>query len=137
MIMNHKALALALTAAGSLAVVAAAPAHAQQAEAETELAANSIANGQTTKAIAALEIQRETAPNDPALLINLGIAYAHMGKDAKARDMFDAAMRSANPIELETADGRATDSRRLARKAIGMLDRGEFRVTTDRIAQRD
>jgi len=135
--MNHKALARALAAAGSLAVVAVVPAHAQEAGAETELAASSIANGQTTKAIASLEIQREASPDDPGLLINLGIAYAHVGKDAKALEMFDAAMKSANPIELETADGRATDSRRLARKAIGMLERGEFRVTTDRIAQRD
>ncbi len=134
--MTKSALALALSAAGSLAVIAASPA-AAQAQPDGELAAGKLARGETTTAIASLEIQREAAPDDPALLINLGIAYAHMGKEEKARAMFDAALKSDEPTELETADGNATDSRRLARKAMAMLERGEFRATTSRVAQRD
>ncbi|WP_298468319.1 tetratricopeptide repeat protein [uncultured Erythrobacter sp.] len=138
--MTKSALAWALAAAGSLAVVTGAPAAAQQADrigSDTELAADSLARGDTIRAIAALEIQREAAPEDPALLINLGIAYAHLGKDEKARAMFDAALKSSDRMELETADGNASDSQRLARKAKSMLDRGEFRATAERFAQRD
>lgn len=137
MIMTKSALAIALTAASSLAVIAATPASAQLATADSELAAGNIARGETTTAIASLEIQREATPDDPALLINLGIAYAHMGKEAKAREMFEAALTSDEQFELETADGNARDSRKLARKAIAMLERGEFRMTGSRVAQRD
>ena len=135
--MTKSALAWALAATGSLAMVTGIPAAAQVNTADSELAASHIARGETTSAIAALEIEREAAPDDPALLINLGIAYAHIGKDDKARTMFDAALKSEKPVELETADGKATDSRRLARKAIAMLERGEFRSATNRVAQRD
>ncbi|QUL38060.1 tetratricopeptide repeat protein [Erythrobacter sp. JK5] len=129
--MAKSALALVFFAA-----IAAFPAAAQVQEG-TELAAGNLARGETTSAIASLEIQREASPDDPALLINLGIAYAHMGKDQMARAMFDAALKSDQPIELETADGKATDSRRLARKAMAMLERGEFRASASRVAQRD
>ena len=43
-------------------------------------------------------------------------------------------------VELDTADGTATDSRRLARKALKMLDRGEFRtaaLSTGQLTYRD
>ena len=138
--MTKSALAIALSAASSLAVIAAAPATAQvsgSSEADVELAADKLACGETTTAIATLEIERAQFPNDPALLINLGIAYAHIGKDAKAREMFNAALKSDDPEDLETANGKTTDSRRLARKALGMLERGDFRVPTSRVAQRD
>ncbi|MDJ0643050.1 MAG: tetratricopeptide repeat protein [Erythrobacter sp.] len=135
--MTKSALAWALAATGSLAVVTATPAVAQASADDSEFAASSIARGETTTAIASLEIERQASPDDPALLINLGIAYAHIGKEEKAREMFDAALKSDNPVELETADGNATDSRRLARKAMAMLARGEFRAATNRVAQRD
>ena len=134
--MTKSALAIVLSAAGALAVIATSPA-AAQAQPDAELSAAKIARGETTTAIASLEIERQASPDDPALLINLGIAYAHIGKEEKAREMFDAALKSDQQIELETADGNATDSRRLARKAMAMLERGEFRTTTSRVAQRD
>ena len=90
------------------------------------LASHHLADGRTTNAITTLEEQVAASPNDPALLINLGIAHAHKGHDEEARALFERALVSPNPVELETADGAATDSRRLARKAIRMLDRGEF-----------
>ncbi len=65
--------------------------------------------------------------SDPATLINLGIAHAQRGNEAAARTMFEAAMRAPVVVELETADGLVTDSRRLARRALRMLARGEFR----------
>ena len=98
---------------------------ASTAEAQT-LASHHLADGRTTNAITALEEQVAASPNDPALLINLGIAHAQKGQDEKALALFERALVSPNPVELETADGKATDSRRLARKAIRMLERGEF-----------
>ena len=119
--------ALALAAAGLLGVAPVAHANdGQSAEAESELAARSLAQGNEGAAIIVLEEKREAAPHDPALLINLGIAYAHRGDDAKARALFEAALVSPKQLDLETADGNLTDSRRLARKALAMLERGEF-----------
>lgn len=74
----------------------------------------------------AIENCDELAANDPARLINHGIALARTGNYDAARAEFEAAAGARNSIELETADGEWIDSRRLARKALAMLDRGEF-----------
>jgi len=76
-------------------------------------------------------------PHDPAVLINLGIAYAQKGDDAKARTAFEAALACHEVVELDTADGSATDSRRLARKALKMLERGEFRSRSEQLTYRN
>ncbi|MDT8280886.1 MAG: hypothetical protein RQ806_10115, partial [Erythrobacter sp.] len=57
------------------------------------------------------------------------------GNEAKARAAFESALASREVIELDTADGTTTDSRRLARKAIRMLNRGEFRPANMRSEQ--
>jgi tetratricopeptide (TPR) repeat protein len=92
-----------------------------------ELAAQTLAAGREDEALAVLQRASAADPHDPAVLINLGIAYAHKGDDAKARAAFEAALTCHEVVELDTADGSATDSRRLARKALRMLERGEFR----------
>ena len=74
----------------------------------------------------AIENCDELAANDPARLINHGIALARTGNYDAARAEFEAAAGARNSIELETADGEWVDSRRLARKALAMLDKGEF-----------
>lgn len=98
------------------------------------LESDKLAKGRALTAIAALEKHVEKAPEDPGLLINLGIAHAQAGNTLTARTMFERALTSPEPIELETADGDITDSRRLARKALRMLENGEF---TTRISRRD
>jgi tetratricopeptide (TPR) repeat protein len=125
------ALAL-LTAPSPVAGTPAAPlalpsliAHA--ADPAPDLAAGTMAAGRTDQAIAALEKASAADPRDAAVLINLGIAYARAGDSTRAREAFQQALACEEVIELETADGTATDSRRLARKALKMLDRGEFR----------
>jgi tetratricopeptide (TPR) repeat protein len=97
-----------------------------------ELAAQTLAAGRGDEALAVLQRASAANPHDPAVLINLGIAYAHKGDDAKARAAFEAALTCHEVVELDTADGNATDSRRLARKAIRMLERGEFRAQSTR-----
>ena len=98
------------------------------------LESDKLAKGRALTAIAALEKRVEKSPEDPGLLINLGIAHAQAGNAQTARAMFERALTSPEPIELETADGDITDSRRLARKALRMLENGEF---TTRISRRD
>lgn len=126
--MTLTAIAIALAAANP-----SADAQTYDAYPPAELGAASLAKGESEQAMQTLERQLETSPNDPALLINLGIAYAQAGEEAKARNMFKAAMSSPEHFELETANGSEMDSRRLARKAIAMLDRGEFRPATNRM----
>lgn len=128
--MRPAPIAFALAAAGLMGVAPVAHANdGQDAAAETELAARSLVEGKAAAAIVMLEKKLEEAPHDPALHINLGIAYAHRGNDAQARAHFEAALTSPDLVDLDTADGNTTDSRRLARKALKMLDRGEFSTT--------
>ena len=133
-----------LTFMAGLGLVAAAPAWAQASDAsdanDSGLASATLADGQSNKAIRMLEAQLQSAPGDPALLINLGIAHAQTGNDAEALRRFEAALASRDIVELDTANGRTTNSRRLARKAIAMLERGEFRPApsqTDQLTLRD
>lgn len=117
---------------------AAAPASAALGN-PPELAVTPLAAGRTDQALATLEAASANDPHDAAVLINLGIAYAHAGDEAKARAAFEQALACHEVIELDTADGTTTDSRRLARKAIRMLERGEFRpaTRTEQITLRD
>jgi tetratricopeptide (TPR) repeat protein len=135
--MSLAALALALVAASPLP---AAPASVPALAASPELAAQPLAAGRADQALVTLEKASAADPHDAAVLINLGIAYAQAGHDAKARAAFEQALACHEVVELDTADGTATDSRRLARKAIKMLERGEFRsdfARGDRLTRRD
>ena len=115
----------ALLAGGALL---AAPVAAQSEEpTDAGLAAETLEQGESVRAIAMLESELAKFPGDPALQINLGIAQAQAGNEAAAREYFSAALANRNEVDVETVDGRVTDSRRLARLAISMLDRGEFR----------
>jgi tetratricopeptide (TPR) repeat protein len=119
------ALALALVAAAPSPVAASA-----QLQSPTEagaLATRPLAAGRTREAIAVLERASAADPGDAAVLINLGIAYAHAGEEQKARAAFAQALACPEVVELQTADGTTTDSRRLARRALKMLERGELR----------
>jgi len=125
-IMKPVGLAMALVSSAALAL----PAMAQTPQSGDEtLAAETLSAGESIRAISMLRTALEEQPNDPALLINLGIAYAQSGNDAEARASFEAAFASRTVIELETANGDSMDSQRLARRALGMLERGEFRET--------
>lgn len=133
--MSATAFALALMAATPLA----GPPAAMLGEAP-ELAVQPLAAGRSGEALATLEKASAANPHDPAVLINLGIAYAHAGEDAKARAAFEQAVSCHEVVDLETADGSATDSRRLARKALKMLARGEFQpapVSANQLTYRD
>ena len=87
------------------------------------VAYHDLAQGHDDRAVERLEA---AADEDPAVLINLGIAYARQGRFDDAEAMFVAALASDTPMKLETATGEWQDSRWLARTALGKLARGEF-----------
>lgn len=101
----------------------------------SDLAAQPLANGRVDQALAVLEKASAADPHDAAVLINLGIAYAQQGDEEKARAAFEQALACHEVVELDTANGTTTGSRRLARKAIKMLERGEFRPEDTRSGQ--
>jgi Tfp pilus assembly protein PilF len=123
---------LTATAAAVALLLSGAQANEVDAVDTTNLSSEALAQGKASKAIRSLERKVEAEPNDPALLINLGIAHAQTGSTVLARNMFERALVSPEAIELETADGKTTDSRRLARRAMRMLERGEFSARLDR-----
>ncbi len=112
------ALSLALLVSGS----------ACQAD-DAQFGATPLVEGRNLEAIAQINEQDAVAQEDPARLINLGIAHAREGREARARELFKAALTSVDPVELEIADGEWVDSQRLARIALRMLEAGEFRVS--------
>lgn len=120
------AFALGLVASSPLA--ASDIARMQAPAEQSELAVAALAQGRSGEAINVLSRAHSADRADPAVLINLGIAHAHRGDDAAAQEMFKAAINSPVSYELETAEGNAIDSRRLARRALRMLERGEFRT---------
>jgi hypothetical protein len=116
----------------ALGLVAASPLVANdtfrvQSPDNVELAAAALSQGRSSEAIGVLSKAHTADRSDPAVLINLGIAHAHRGEDAAAQGLFKAAINSPVAYDLETAEGIAVDSRKLARKALRMLERGEFR----------
>ena len=113
-----KGIALALVAA-----LAAAPALAETvAEPDrVDVAFEALAEGRTAEAMAQLQASREQQAGDPAVLINLGTAYARQGRIEEARAMFEAAMTSSERYDLELADGSWVDSRMAAKMALNNL----------------
>lgn len=71
-------------------------------------------------------ISRQEVSDDPAKLINLGVAYARKGDTVRARAMFRAAHNAEERVDLETAAGEWVYSRVLARRGLAMLDNGDF-----------
>lgn len=113
---------MAVTALIASLLMAQAPVEA----AAVEVAYDELASGDTAAAIAKIEKDEARDREHPARLINLGIAYARAGRSDEAKAMFQAAAESENRYRLETASGEWMDSRDLARRALAMLDRGEF-----------
>lgn len=97
-----------------------------QAPSADEFGHRALVEGQDTAAIAAIMDNESLENDDPARLINLGIAYARQGDSALARQLFEGVRDNRIRVELETADGEWVDSRRLAVQALAMLERGAF-----------
>ena len=115
-----------LTSAAALMIFANGPA--------TDVGYEPLVDGRDADAVEEIHANTDLSADDPVKLINLGIAYARQGRNAEARAMFEAAMKGEDRVVLETANGDWKDSRHLARAALLMLERGEFRA--ERMAAR-
>lgn len=82
--------------------------------------------GRTAEAITRIEEARaKDSTDNPALLINLGTAYARQGRLDEAREAYRAAITAGETVFLETADGKWVEARTLARIALARLDGSE------------
>jgi tetratricopeptide (TPR) repeat protein len=113
---------MAVTALIASLLMAQAPVEA----AAVEVAYDEMASGDTAAAIEKIEKDAALEREHPARLINLGIAYARAGRTDDAKAAFEAVAESDTRYRLETASGEWMDSRDLARRALAMLDKGEF-----------
>jgi hypothetical protein len=78
-------------------------------------------DGKPQEAVAQLAPSPQLAARDPSRLINLGTAYARLGRSDEAQAMYRAAADSPIRYDLELADGRYMDSRWAARIALAGL----------------
>ena len=88
---------------------------------QRDVAYDTLAAGEAQAAVERLEALRAENPDDPALLINLGSAYAELQLLDRAEAMFRAAAASQVRYQLELADGSWVDSRRAAQTALRQL----------------
>jgi Flp pilus assembly protein TadD len=80
--------------------------------------------GENQAAVAKLTGDANLDASDPSRLINLGTAYARLGRTSEAAAAYDAALASPIRYDLELADGRYVDSRWAARTARANLTTG-------------
>ena len=117
MIVFQAAVALMMAQAAPPAMMAGMHDNQQRDAAYEELT-----QGETDTAIARLEANLVENPDDPALLINLGSAWAVRGDQEKAAAYYRAAAGSDVRYRLELADGEWIDSRAAARLALRKLE---------------
>jgi cytochrome c-type biogenesis protein CcmH/NrfG len=79
-------------------------------------------DGRPDAAIEQIKGNKALEAGDPAALINLGTAYARLGRKADAHAAYATAILSNERYDLQLADGRWFDSRDAARLAIHYLE---------------
>lgn len=115
------ALAFASPATAQSIVVVTAP----QVESDTlPVAYAELKAGENRAAVDKLTGGTGLAARDPSRLINLGTAYARLGRTAEAAAAYDNAIGSPIRYDLELADGSYVDSRWAARTALANLNQG-------------
>ena len=115
--------AIVILAAAALAQ-AAVPAASVSADSDRiDVAYEQLSNNQNQAAIEKIIASEAYAAADPAALINLGSAYARIGRIADARQAFQAAIASNTRYDLQLADGSWMDARWAARAALAGLER--------------
>lgn len=96
------------------------------ADQTVDVAFEELSSAQNEAAIFRIEGNTALDQEDPARLINLAIAYAREGRVDEARDLLGAAAHSETRYQLETASGEWVDSRRLAMRALALIDNGQL-----------
>lgn len=113
--------ALTFSVCGLSLVMAAGPAAAAKADDDLKPVAAALMDGDYTGAEARIAALGLTDRNDPAMLINLGNAYAGMGRRADAQLAYRAALDADAEMDLDMADGSVRSSREVARDALHQL----------------
>ena len=80
--------------------------------------------GENRAAVDKLTGETTLDARDPSRLINLGTAYARLGRTAEAAAAYDAAAASPIRYDVELTSGRYVDSRWAARTALANLNQG-------------
>ncbi|APZ99320.1 hypothetical protein BWQ93_13130 [Sphingopyxis sp. QXT-31] len=115
------ALALATPAGAQSIIVVTGP----QADSEAlPVAYAELKAGDNRAAVAKLTGETKLDARDPSRLINLGTAYARLGRTDDAAAAYTAALGSPIRYDLELANGRYVDSRWAARTALANLNEG-------------
>ena len=76
--------------------------------------------GDNERAVSQIMSSEGVSRNDPARLLNLGRAYARMGRTEDAARVFQTALQS-DSVDLVLADGRVMNSKVAARQAFANL----------------
>lgn len=95
---------------------------------QIDVAYQELSQGQNEAAIAKLEGNRALRAGDPSTLINLGSAYARVGRKSEAQSQYLAAIASRDNYEVQLADGSWMNSRQAARTAAKRLHRNQILV---------
>ncbi|WP_447764853.1 hypothetical protein [Sphingopyxis panaciterrae] len=115
------ALAFASPAAAQSIVVVTAP----QTDSDIlPVAYSELKTGDNRAAVAKLTGETTLDARDPSRLINLGTAYARLGRTNDAAAAYSAAVDSPIRYDVELASGKYVDSRWAARTALGNLNTG-------------
>ena len=113
--------ALTFSVAGLSLVMASAPAGAAKPDDDLKVVAEALLDGDYAGAEEQIGAMGLTDRNDPAMLINLGNAYAGMGRRADAQLAYKAALDAHNQIDLDMADGSVRSSREVALDGLRQL----------------
>lgn len=118
-----KTFAILLVATGFAAAATPVTARELQADGSVNLpvAYEALRDGNAHLAIDQLTSTTDLAARDPSRLINLGTAYARLGRTSEAAAMYQQAVDSPIRYDLELANGRYVDSRWAARMALDRL----------------
>lgn len=117
-----------------IALAISSPAAAQSIVVVTALQADSevlpvayaeLKAGENQVAIEKLTGDTRLDARDPSRLINLGTAYARLGRTAEAAAAYDSAIGSPIRYDVELANGDYVDSRWAARTALANLNQGK------------
>lgn len=80
-----------------------------------------LVTGDNARAVSQILASAQVSRHDPARLLNLGRAYARMGRMEEASALFNIVMQSRDSVDLVLADGRVMNSKDAARKAYASL----------------